>query len=174
MDISHGEQFEDAYRTLAPLCLRIAQKVLDDHTAAEDVVQDLFLQLWREPRLFDPARGPLQGYVTMVARSRSIDRWRTRQTERSACERLATESRTLSIDSAEGADQSALGAERRRLLLRALARLPDEQRDAVLLAFCGGLTARQIAHGAAVPIGTAKSRIRLGLSRARDHLSEAA
>ncbi|MBA3407745.1 MAG: sigma-70 family RNA polymerase sigma factor [Solirubrobacterales bacterium] len=168
------DDFEALYRSYAPLGLQVAKKVLDDPAAAEDVVQDMFLQLWRNPGSFNPARGQMKSYVSMVARSRSIDRWRSRAAERAALERLATEARTSVRDSTDGADQRALDGERRRELLSAIVKLPSEQREAVVLAYCGGQTAREIADGADVPLGTAKSRIRLGLSRARGHLSEAA
>lgn len=173
-DLSDREQFDAAYRSFAPLCLHVARGVLGDVAAAEEVVQDLFLQLWRNPGSFDPARGSLKSFVAMAARSRSIDRWRSRSAESAACDRLATEARALRSDTAEGADQRVLEGERNRQVLAALVGLPSEQREAVLLAFCGGLTAREIAAGAGLPLGTAKSRIRLGLSRAREQLSEAA
>jgi len=171
---SDPNEFEALYRDYAPLGRQVAQKVLDDPAAAEDVVQEIFLQLWRNPNSYNPARGPMRSYVSMVARSRSIDRWRSRVAERAALERLCTEARTEARDSANGADQRALDAERRKELMSAIVRLPSEQRDAVVLAYCGGLTAREIADGAELPLGTAKSRIRLGLSRARELLSEAA
>ena len=95
MDLSDRDQFDAQYRRLAPLCLRIARKVLGDNAAAEEVVQDLFLKLWRNPGAFDPERGSLESYVAMAARSRSIDRWRTRSAERQARERLESESRIL-------------------------------------------------------------------------------
>ena len=168
------DEFEALYRSYAPLGKQVAQKVLDDPAAAEDVVQDMFLQLWRNPGSFNPARGPMRSYVSMVARSRSIDRWRSRAVERAALERLATETRTHVRDSVDGADERALDAERRRELLSAIVKLPSEQREAVVLAYCGGQTAREIADGADLPLGTAKSRIRLGLSRTRELLGEAA
>ena len=168
------EEFEALYRNYAPLGFQVARRVLDDPAAAEDVVQDMFLQLWRNPGSFNAARGPMKSYVSMVARSRSIDRWRSRAAERSALERLATEARTSVRDSADGADQRALDAEQRREVLAAIVELPSEQREAVVRAYCGGQTAREIADGVEVPLGTAKSRIRLGLSRARELLSEAA
>jgi RNA polymerase sigma-70 factor, ECF subfamily len=171
---SHPDDFEALYRDYAPLGLQVAQRVLDDPAAAEDVVQEMFLQIWRNPGSFNPARGPMRSYVSMVARSRSIDRWRSRAVERAALERLATEKRTHVRESAEGADQGALEAERRRELLAAIVKLPSEQREAVMLAYCGGRTAREIADDAGLPLGTAKSRIRLGLARARELLGEAA
>ena len=129
IDLSDPAQFEAAYRRFAPLGFRIARRMLGDSAAAEEVVQELFLQLWRNPGGFDAARGPLQSYVAMLARSRSIDRWRTRSADLDASRRLVDEARALRDDRTDGAD---------------------------------------------LPLGTAKSRIRLGLSRARTHLGEAA
>jgi RNA polymerase sigma-70 factor, ECF subfamily len=173
-DLSDPDQFEAAYRSFAPLGFRIARRLLGDSAAAEEVVQDLFLQLWRNPGGFDAARGPLQSYVAMLARSRSIDRWRTRSADMAAGRRLVDEARALRDDRTDGADRDVLDAEERRQLVAAVRRLPSEQREAILLAYGGGLSAREIADRSDLPLGTAKSRIRLGLSRARTHLSEAA
>jgi RNA polymerase sigma-70 factor (ECF subfamily) len=173
LDLTDRRQFEAAYRSLAPHAKRVALKVLRDHAAAEDVVQDLFLQLWREPRAFDPGRGTLRAYVSMLARSRALDRWRSRAAGESAHGRFAREVESGSSASADGADVTVLGKERRRELISAVAKLPPEQRDA-LLAYGRGVTASEIASDGDLPVGTAKSRIRLGLARARDHLTEAA
>src|SRR5215204_3037197 len=156
-DLSDRAQFEDAYRHLSPLARRVAWQVLGDAPAAEDVVQDLFLGLWRNPRSFDPARGSLRAYVLMLARSRALDRWRSRAAGGSAQARLAGEVRLRARDSEEPAEQTALGRESRRRLLSVVDTLPPEQREAVLLAFGGGLTAREIAAGRGLPVGTAKS-----------------
>jgi RNA polymerase sigma-70 factor, ECF subfamily len=173
-DLSDPAQFENAYRNLAPLGIGVARRVLGDPVAAEEVVQDLFLHLWRNPGSYDAARGSLRSYVTMLAKSRSIDRWRTRTADHAARGRMADESRVFHQDSTDGADQRVLEAERRGQLRAAVVRLPAEQREAVLLAFAGGLTAREIAARADLPLGTAKSRIRLGVARAREYLGEPA
>ena len=173
-NLSDPAQFEAAYRDLAPLGLGVARRVLGDPVAAEEVVQDLFLHLWRNPRSYDAARGSLRSYVAMLARSRSIDRWRTRSADHAARRRMADESRVFHEETTDGADHRVLEAERRGQLRSAVVRLPAEQREAVLLAFAGGLSAREIAARADLPLGTAKSRIRLGLARARQHLGEPA
>lgn len=173
-DLADRKQFEDAYRRLAPLARRTALQVLKDAPAAEDVVQEVFLRLWREPRGFDPARGSLRAYVLMVARSRALDQWRSRAAGETARVRLEHQARRSSRHSTEGAERVALGRERRRELLSAVAALPSEQREAVLLAFGRGLTAREIATGRGLAVGTAKSRVRLGLARVRGQLEEAA
>ena len=173
-DLSDRAQFEDAYRHLSLLARRVARQVLGDSAAAEDVVQDLFLGLWRNPRAFDPARGSLRAYVLMLARSRALDRWRSRAAADSAQARLAGEAHRSAPAGADGADLEALRRERRRRLASAVATLPPDQRDALLLTFGRGLTAREIAAGRDLPVGTAKSRVRLGLARMREQLGEAA
>ena len=170
-DLANSEQFEDAYRSLAPLARKVAWSVLKDTHAAEEVVQDLFMGLWRNPRAFDPARGPLRAYVLMLARSRALDRWRSRAAGDSAQARLVAETHAAS---AAGADVETIGRERRRSLLAALSKLPPEQGEALLLAYWRGLTAREIAAGRELPLGTAKSRVRMGLARMRTQLGEAA
>jgi RNA polymerase sigma-70 factor (ECF subfamily) len=173
-DLSDRLQFESAYARLAPLARRIANSVLRDPAAAEDVVQDVFLGLWRNPRSFDPGRGTLSTYVAMLAQSRSLDRRRSLGAQASAFQRLADEARAVSGKPSDDLVDVAHARERRGRLLAAVGELPAEQRDAILLAFGQGLTAREIAFRGRLPLGTAKSRIRLGLAKAREQLGEAA
>src|ERR687893_1479301 len=97
-DLRNPAQFNAEYRRLAPLALAAANRVLRDEAAAEDVVQDVFMQLWLKPASFDPARGSLTSYVTMLARSRAVDRWRTRSAREAAVERSADEVRINRVD----------------------------------------------------------------------------
>ena len=172
-DLRDPLQFNDAYRRIAPLALAAANRVLRDQAAAEDVVQDVFMQLWLRPSAYDPARGSLTSYVTMIARSRAVDRWRTRGARESAVERSAEETRARHADH-ESAAEPVIRRERALTLLSALDELPADQRDAVLLAYGRGLTAQEIARATGIPLGTAKSRVRLGLRKARETLQVAA
>ena len=167
------QQFNQAYRDHAPAMLAAANRVLRDPAAAEDVVQDVFMHLWRRPGGFDPARGSLSSYLTMMARSRALDRWRTRSAREAAVERSAQQVR-LERPVAEDAAEPVIRRDGERRVLGAVNRLPGEQREAVLLAFGKGLSAREIAAAADVPLGTAKSRVRLGLQKARAELATAA
>jgi RNA polymerase sigma-70 factor (ECF subfamily) len=169
-DLRDPVQFNEAYRRLAPVALAAATRVLRDEAAAEDVVQDVFMQLWLRPAGFDPARGSLAGYVTMMARSRAVDRWRTRSARESAVERSAEQA---GVADQESAAEPVIRRERSHRLLRALDELPSDQRDAVLLAYGRGLTAQEIARATGTPLGTAKSRLRLGLRKARETLQAA-
>jgi RNA polymerase sigma-70 factor (ECF subfamily) len=147
--------------------------VLRDEAAAEDVVQDVFTDLWRRPGIYDASRGSLPRYVAMLARSRALDRWRSRTAREAALERSARQSPSAD-EVAESAAEPVIRHERSSRLLDALGELPPEQREAVLLAYGGGLTSREIARAARVPLGTAKSRVRLGLEKAREELDVAA
>jgi RNA polymerase sigma-70 factor (ECF subfamily) len=164
MSLSDPQTFERAYREYRAGALAAARGVLRDPDSAEEVVQDVFTHLWRRPRAFDERRGSLHGYITMLARSRAIDRWRTQAVQESALGRLEG-------GAAETYDKSAAerviereGAARAAVLVD---RLPAPQREAILLTFAKGLSSSEIAAAIGVPAGTVKSRVRLGLDKLR-------
>jgi RNA polymerase sigma-70 factor, ECF subfamily len=165
---------DSAYRHHSSRAFAAAMRVLRDPAAAEDVVQDVFMSLWRNPGQFDPARGSLPTYISMLARSRALDRWRSQAAHDAAVERDARARDPRERTSDGGADEIVLRHERSSEVMSALDTLPDNQRDAVLLAFGGGLTAREIARERGIPLGTAKSRIRLGLQKAKESLEAVA
>ena len=169
-DLQDPRQFDEAYSRLAPLARSAANQVLRDEAASEDVVQDVFMQLWLKPSSYSPERGSLKTYVSMLARSRALDRWRTRAAREAAVERAGEQER-LRPDTTESAADPVIRRDRSQHLLGALDGLPEAQREAVLLAFGGGLTAQEIAERVDIPLGTAKSRVRLGLRRAREELT---
>jgi RNA polymerase sigma-70 factor, ECF subfamily len=166
-------EFSTAYRAHWPRAFSSAFRVLGDAAAAEDVVQDVFTALWREPRKFDPRRGSLPGYVAMVARSRAVDRVRSRNAGSAAVDRLAVRDAAREAE-VESPAESVVRQEDAGRILSALAELPAAQRDAVLLAYGRDLSTAEIAEAAGVPLGTAKSRLRLGLQRTRQAVSTAA
>ena len=165
--------FSSAYRDNVPKAFAAAYRVLGDAAAAEDVVQDVFMTLWRHPGKFNPDRGSLPGYVAMMARSRAVDRMRSRQAGDAATERLGRRDEERG-DGDESPAEMVVRREESARALGALAELPKRQRDAVLLAYGRGLSAAEIAEAAGVPLGTAKSRLRLGLQKARESLAPAA
>jgi RNA polymerase sigma-70 factor (ECF subfamily) len=140
-----------------------AFRVLGDPGLAQDAVQDVFLRLWRRPGAYDPARGELGWYLRLMARSRALDLWREGQVRGRAADRA----KALAEEAHD--DEPAL-PDRRDAVRAALGRLPEPQREAVVLAYWGGLTAGQIARRTQIPLGTAKSRLRLGLARLRAEL----
>ena len=175
-DLTLPGALDNAYRQHASRAFAAAMRVLLYPAAAEDVVQEVFVSLWRNPSQFNPERGSLSTYISMLARSRAVDRWRSQAAHDAAVEREArarrAEPRERSLS--PGADEPTLERERSREVMTALSTLPDSQREAVLLAFGGGFTAREVARVADIPLGTAKSRIRLGLEKARETLEAVA
>ena len=167
--LGDSASFDAAYRELYPLALRAADRVLHDRAAAEDVAQDVFMDLWRGRSSYDGSRGSLRGYVSMLARSRALDRWRTRSARDAAAGRLEQEV-AVGASAEEGPEDVALRHDRVEYTVQALAAIPAPQREAVLLAYAGGLSANGVADAAGIPLGTAKSRIRGGLSKLRVQL----
>ncbi|HKP90693.1 MAG TPA: sigma-70 family RNA polymerase sigma factor [Thermoleophilaceae bacterium] len=173
-DLRDPRQFNEAYRRHAGAARAAAARILRDEAAAEDVVQDVFMQLWLRPSAYDPGRGSLGAYVSMLARSRAVDRWRTRSARDAALQRSADEVRVRGDVTAEDTLEPVIRRDRRRRLASAIGELPTEQRSAMLLAYGRGMTAREIADATKIPLGTAKSRLRLGLQKARESLDLAA
>lgn len=144
-----------------------AMAVLHDHARAQDVMQDVFLRLWRRPDAFDPRRGGLETYLRLLARSRALDLRREAQAATRVGERLGR----LTERTAPAPSGAAAAVERGEVRT-AIGRLPPGQREAVVLTYWGGLTAAEIARHADVPLGTAKSRVRLGLNKLREAYDE--
>lgn len=160
--------FERVYEEHSLMVYRAALRVLGNATQAQDVVQDVFLRLWGQPDRFDAGRGTLANYLRLMARSRALDLWREAEIAFRARERMKVLARN---DECRPEERPPLAAElrtERRVVLGALARLPAAQRHAIVLAYWGGLTAEEIAARVGAPVGTVKSRIRLGLLRLRD------
>jgi RNA polymerase sigma-70 factor (ECF subfamily) len=160
--------FERAYDEHARGVFGVACRVLGDSHKAQDVVQDVFLALWRDPSRFDAGRGPIGHYLRMVARSRAVDLWREAQVASRAGDRM----RAIAEAQEGPLDERPVAAAEHQIgqvvLRRALMRLPDVQREAIVLAYWGGLTADEIAESSGTPVGTVKSRIRLGLLKLRE------
>ena len=167
LDLHDPQAFRAAFAEHSRSVYATAYRVLNDAALAQDVVQDVYLRIWKRPGNYDPARGDLGAYLRLMARSRALDLWREGQVRGRAAERLklAGGSEEPRVD-----EHPALLLERdndRAEVRAALEKLPEPQREALVLAYWGGLTADQIARAAHIPLGTAKSRIRLGLARMR-------
>jgi RNA polymerase sigma-70 factor (ECF subfamily) len=165
MDLRDPETFSRVYAEHAPHVESIARRVLGDHTQAQDVTHDVFARLWMHPAAYDPERADIGAYLRVLARSRALDAERTRRAAGRAGERLRSLDPAPSVDGEASA--SAETRDTRRALGRALRALPEPQREAVVLAYWGDLPDYQVARRSGVPLGTAKSRIRLGLRRLR-------
>ena len=168
-DLADPQAFRSAYVQHHDAMVGIAWSVLRDSAAAEDVVQDVFLELWTSPASFDARRGSLRTYLRMIVRSRALDRWRSRVVAIGAVERARAEAaaRPRAVDSAA---EPLIRKETARAVREALDTLPGPQRQAILLAYGSGLSTPEVATVTGTPLGTAKSRVRLGLAGARKAL----
>ena len=158
--------FGDAYRRHYEVVLAAATAVVKDRQLAEDVTQDVFASLWRRPSSFDPRRGDLRPYLRLLARSRAVDAWRSARSGAEARDRLEAAARTEGADAddpSRAAERHAEAAE----LRSAIRRLPEPQQEVLALRFYGGLTSSETAERLGLPVGTVKSRVRVGLQRLR-------
>jgi RNA polymerase sigma-70 factor (ECF subfamily) len=159
-----GSGDEDALRALhfryAALVFAVAARFLDAATA-EEVVQDVFITLWKKHQTFDPARGSFKGWLVQIARRRALNELRRKQGRGEHSDEAVA---GLPDDSLEP-DEAQWLAHRRSVIRAAVDALPAAQRQALSLAFFDELTHEQIAAVLQTPLGTTKTRIRLGLKR---------
>jgi RNA polymerase sigma-70 factor, ECF subfamily len=141
----------------------VAFRVLKDAVEAEDVMQEIFIQVWKNPGTFVSGRGSLAGWLVVVARNRSIDMIRRRR----PTEQVELFSLPSSTNLAKEAEHNSLLEKVRGVM----GSLPDEQRKSVELAFFEGLTHSEIAEKTGDPLGTVKTRIRLALTTIRKALT---
>ncbi len=144
----------------------MARRVLAEPALAEEVAQDTFLALWRRPGAFDPARGSLQSFLLGIVRNKAVDLVRKEESLRRTRESLAAE---MGVSS-EGYDPSGR-VEERQQVRAALEKLTEVQREAIVLAYFGGRTYREVADELGIPEGTAKTRLRDGLTRLKSALA---
>jgi RNA polymerase sigma-70 factor (ECF subfamily) len=175
MNLRNPATFSRVYTDYAPQVEAAARRVLGDQAQAEDVAHDVFLRLWVNPDAYDPARADIGAYLRLVARSRALDAIRSGRAATRAGDRLQHAHGRAEAPHVETPAGAAEIGDTRRELGRALKALPDPQREAVVLAYWGDLPDHQVARRAGIPVGTAKSRIRLGLKRLRaEYEAEAA
>jgi RNA polymerase sigma-70 factor, ECF subfamily len=152
----------EAYDQLGPAVYGAALRVLGQWTAAQDVAQDVFVDLWSHPDRYDPAAGSLRTYLTVLARRRAID------VVRSELRRIARQERNHRLTPHQGIaspSDEVEAAEAAGVVRAAVRLLPGSQREVVELAYFGGLSYREVALAIGIPEGTAKSRLRLALAR---------
>lgn len=160
------EAFARFYDQYARLLFSIAFKILNDSKEAEDVLQEVFLQIWDKSGQYDSHLGKPVSWAVTLTRNKAIDHIRSSQ-RRTKLMSAATE---LSTPPDETANDSVRGRESAALISTALAELPAEQRQAIELAFFRGLTQYEISETLKEPLGTIKARIRRGMLKLRDRL----
>lgn len=157
-------QLYDRYRAIL---FGLLMRILNNREEAEDVLQEVFLQVWRKAADFDENRGRPFTWLVTLARSRGIDRLRTLASRERVAEAGAREVSEEISDAAT----DALKSEQRGLVSDALAKLPDEQKRPIMLAYFDGLTQSEIATRLGAPLGTVKTRMRTGMIRLRELLA---
>ena len=157
------------YDYTSPQLYGLALRVLDDPQSAEEVVLDVYMQVWKKASQFDLSRGKPIVWLAVLTRSRAIDRLRMKQPEQSRREPF--EEVNEESDPMSDPELSVTQGEQRCLVLKALASLASEQREVIELAYFGGLSQSEIASKVGEPLGTVKTRIRLGMIKLRNLLT---
>lgn len=159
------------YSRHRPLAFALAQRVVGDPAMAEDVLQDAFLSVWRKAHTYSPQRGSARTWLASIVRNRAIDIVRARR------ERAVADDEALLLgirDPGPAVVDQVVASIDGETTRSALSTLPTEQREAVSLAFLGGLSHSEIAQRTGLPLGTVKSRVRLGIQRMRQSMVAAA
>ncbi len=160
------------YKKYSGLLLAVCQRIVNNRTDAEEVLLDVFWELWRRASRYEASRGAPVTYLITLARSRAIDRKRSSKTG-SLHQVDVGELANLNVPANKAADspgQAVEFAEQRELIRTAMESLPGPQRKAIEMAYFDGLSHSEIAAKAQLPLGTVKSHIRLGLIHLRDIL----
>jgi RNA polymerase sigma-70 factor (ECF subfamily) len=160
------DAFAGFYDRYAPLALPLVRRIVREPADAADVLQDVFWECWQAAASYDPARGTPEAWVLTRARARAIDR--VRAVRRRGETFVAPLDDALAAAPADPAGDPADRAADRGVVLGALEKLPEPQREALTLAYYAGLTQTEIAERLEQPLGTVKTRIRLGLERLRE------
>lgn len=170
--VARGDQaaFADLYDEVAPRVHSVVLRVLRDPAMAEEVTQEVMVELWRLAPRFDVERGGVRSWVATIAHRRAVDRVRSTQSTRDRDERDAVLAAAApAVDEVAEVVEDRIERER---VARAMQSLTETQRESIELAYWSGYTYREVAAVLRVPEGTVKTRIRDGLIRLRDHLGD--
>ena len=170
--VAQGDQtaFAELYDQTAPRVLGLVKRLLKDHAQSEEVTQEVFLEIWQNATRFDSARGSAASWMLTMAHRRAVDRIRASQAGRDRDLKIGVRDLETDFDSVTESVEIRIEHER---VERALGRLTELQRQAVKLAYYGGLSHSEVAKLLDVPIGTVKTRLRDGMIRLRDEMGVA-
>jgi len=163
--------FEELYDRYSSTVYGLLLRILANADDAQEVLQETFVKAWTSAAMFDAVRGSEVAWLISIARSRGIDRLRSRRIRSDREDEAGREISVVSgfVDRSSGADQ-AIQSEQRVAVRGALAELPDAQRQALELAYFEGLSQSEIAERLHEPLGTVKTRMQLGMKKLRDRL----
>lgn len=162
------DAFSELFRRYAPIAAGVAYRVLGDQTLAEEVVQEVFVGVWRRAGSFDPARGSVRSWLLAHAHHRAVDAVRREESER---RRLAGAPMPAGDDPIDDVVEGDWLATRRSFVRHALAGLSDDQRRVLELAYYRGMTQTQVAETMGIPLGTVKSRTMAAMTKLRGALA---
>jgi RNA polymerase sigma-70 factor (ECF subfamily) len=161
------DAFSQLYDRFSTLVFTLAMRMLRVRSDAEDLLQEVFVQVWRQAQSYSAERGSPEAWIVNIARSRAIDKIRSiRRMEKS----FVLTDDPARAESSDNVESSAAESEARLTMSNALANLPEAQRKVLELAYFDGLTQTEIANRLAEPLGTVKTRMRTGIQRLRDML----
>jgi RNA polymerase sigma-70 factor (ECF subfamily) len=160
----------ELYDQFATVLFSTSVRILSDTHEAEEVIQDVFVQIWNKASTFDPEAGAPFHWALTITRNRCIDRLRARQRRFRLLDELGDAVADSTAHDGKGAD--ALGEDEVQAVRSAVYGLPREQRQAIEMAFFGGMTQLEIAEALNQPLGTIKARIRRGMLKLRDGLED--
>jgi RNA polymerase sigma-70 factor (ECF subfamily) len=162
-----GQLYDRYGATVYALARRIVSRLED----AEEVVQDVFAQVWRQAHQYRTERASVAGWIVMLARTRAIDRLRARRARPDEDRGIEPTAAVPVPATGPSPEQSALSADDVKRVRGALGALPEQQRSLLELAYYGGLTHTEIAEKTGIPLGTVKTRIRSGMESLRTVLT---
>jgi RNA polymerase sigma-70 factor (ECF subfamily) len=164
-----GGALEALYARYGRPCYALARRILADEQLAQDVVQEVFLTLWRDAARFDPARGGFSSWLLAMTHHKAVDSVRREENLR----KRRTTAEVLEEREVDGprVHDEVWSTLRRERVRQALATLPELQREALVLAYFGGYTQREIAGLTETPLGTVKTRMLAGMRRLKDGLT---
>jgi len=160
--------FEQLYERFSGVLLSIAYRMLNSQEAAEDVLQDVFVQIWKKAPLFDPTRGRPMTWAVTLTRNKAIDLIRSAQRRSGLHDTMLREKRVLRYFDDRSSFDAVASDEMSKLVRAAIEKLSKEQRVAIELAFVASMTQAEIAEYLDQPLGTIKARIRLGMLALRE------
>ena len=166
-----ADALEVLYERYGKVAYSLARRILTDEVLAQDVVQEVFLSLWRDAQRLDAGRGTLATYLLSMTHHRAVDV--VRREENLRRRRTSDEVLEFQPDPNPGVEAEAEATERRAQVRAALAQLPPAQREALALAYFGGYTQREVATLVGVPLGTVKTRMAAGMRKLHQALREA-
>jgi RNA polymerase sigma-70 factor (ECF subfamily) len=158
------------YDRHAPAIFALILRITQEKSEAEEALQEAFWQVWREAGNYNASRGSAMAWLVQLARSRAIDRFRQMQSRRLRDAGPIDDIADLADPEAGRLDQQFAEQQDRQIIRQAIDQLPKEQKEAICLAFFKGMTHQEISEKGSIPLGTIKTRIRLGLEKLHEQL----